>query len=246
MSTRYGKQNLKQTFTQSELLKQLEPLYSGSETDPASLEMISGGICYMLSMEWIRQLIVEKPGPPASIFNNDFTSQANLDYFKQVANNYCTFSGSYDYTFFSAVSYYPSAAAIPKVGRSIMESVDRHFTELCSNGNMEVAKSELKNAPNLAGAQFKALQKEHGMMLWLQVYGSGETFEGLAHEMALWRTAEDVLYFFDSNEGVFEVNDTDRLAEEIFSYTGSFPIITKPWLFVSEIQASQKKDTGAK
>lgn len=240
--SRYTTQIQQSVFDQSILLHELQPSYAIRPTDYA---LISGGICYMLSMEWLRCLFETPDVYPASIFFNNFEDANNLMYFKQIANNYCKFSADYEYNYpiLTTVSPYPSIADIPQSGGSIMEDVDRWYVSLCSNKKMQVVDCTYSDQVHALATRMTSLRPGCGMLLWLTVYESGtdannHTYPGFAHEMALWRDKKGELYFFDPNEGVFTVKDAYTLAQEILSYANipPFPIEYNPWIFISQVE----------
>lgn len=63
---------IRQKFSQTELLKKLITTYGETTEEKEASECIKGGICYMLSVEWLLKLMEIPNSYPDSIYNTQF------------------------------------------------------------------------------------------------------------------------------------------------------------------------------
>ena len=89
----------RQIFNQAQLLNILEGTYGSLPEEREAVDSIRGGICYMLSIEWLLRLFEGPFAYPDSIYDTNYGSTAALYYYKQIANNYFKYSADYDYKF---------------------------------------------------------------------------------------------------------------------------------------------------
>lgn len=86
----------RQIFNQAQLLNILEGTYGSLPEEREAVDSIRGGICYMLSIEWLLRLFEGPFAYPDSIYDTNYGSTAALFYYKQIANNYFKYSADYD------------------------------------------------------------------------------------------------------------------------------------------------------
>ena len=205
-----------QIFDQNQLIDLLEAKYGNSKEERKIAEVIRGGMCYMLSMGWILRLLEDPLRNPATVFSTQYSDNANLMYYKQLANNYAKYIGDLNYTI-SGWTEYPSAEQLPNVR---IDTVDKKFVESCSVNNCTVGTyRELRSADDIT-CMFSA---NCAVLVSLKVLLNAVTGEGFGHKMALWRY-DGQSYFFDPNEGVFSLTDFSRIIADITNeYVPSAP-----------------------
>lgn len=219
-----------QVFRQGELLQALQGTYGALAEEQETVEKIKGGICYMLSIEWLLKLLGQPNAYPASVYDTQFENSETAMYYKQIANNYYIFSENWSYTFENRAGH-PGAEKMP--GTRMVE-IDRHYVERCSMGKYTV--------PNTFN-QFTAAADITGMyggncalLLYLNVIPNTPPARGFGHEMALWRYNGQG-YFYDPNEGVFKLPDFSRIVGEIISgYTATVPGGAQAQISITQIE----------
>ncbi len=196
---------IKQKFSQTELLEKLITTYGESAKEKEASECIKGGICYMLSVEWLLKLMETPNSYPDSIYNTQFDNEKVLMYYKQIADNYYKFASDFHLTF-QKTTEHPGAELLPG---NRMVDIDKKFVQLCSNSKYCVKDSYgVYNSPtNLE----HVYEKDCALLLYLNVNAGADSF---AHEMAIWRY-KNKNYFYDPNQGVFLLDDLSKIVGEV-------------------------------
>lgn len=197
-----------QVFRQGALLDVLKGTYGTLTEEQETIEKIKGGICYMLSIEWLLKLLEQPNVYPASVYDTQFDNSETAMYYKQIADNYYKFSADWGYTFESRAGH-PGAE---KMAGTHMVEIDRRYVELCSKEKYTVPNTfnQFTSAADITGLY----GGNCALLLYLNVIPNTPTVQGFGHEMALWRY-NNQSYFYDPNEGVFNLPDCSRIIGEI-------------------------------
>lgn len=211
------------SFSQGELIEQLKGEYGSLQEDRECVELIQGGICYMLSLEWLRQL---KSVEPALIYDSNFSDAKVRAYYKQIANNYREYSKGFSDKFADRTN-------MSKNAYEKLRELDERYAELCSVQKYTVKenegpfhKSKKENPAQgkmITNLTNKSISGGHAILIYLNVHEQAGR-AAFGHEMAIWCQHENSqkYYFFDPNFGVFEVDDLASLFADIFSeYAGN-------------------------
>lgn len=117
-----------QIFVQGELLKVLKETYGESAEEQENFKHIKGGICFMLSIEWLLKLLELPNAYPASIYDPRFDDPKTAIYYKQIADNYYKYSADWKYTF-RGLAEHPTAE---QMADTRIVDINNRFVELCS------------------------------------------------------------------------------------------------------------------
>lgn len=79
----------RQIFNQARLLNILEGTYGSLPEEREAVDSIRGGICYMLSIEWLLRLLEEPFAYPDSIYDTNYGSAGGFWRVKIIAANSC-------------------------------------------------------------------------------------------------------------------------------------------------------------
>lgn len=186
-------------FDQSILLNALQKEYAKTPNGKQIFTQLKDGICYALSIDWLRQLLEAGKNIPDTIPAN-YTSGTPLLYYKQIANNYYKFALDFDRTTGYLNLGLPAAGiaeAVRHHGHDFINCMDTRYTELCTGGQATVASTiDCSSRATLRYELEQALAsgRECRMMVWLST-------TAFAHEMAVYIRA-GVLYFYDPNSGI--------------------------------------------
>lgn len=208
---------LKQKFIQADLLEKLKPCYGASAEDKEAYECIKDGICYMLSIEWLLKLMETPNAYPDSIYNTQFENQKVLMYYKQIANNFYKYASDYKFTF-QKIAGHPGSEQLQ--GNSMVD-IHNKFVASCSNSKYLVENSYgIYNSPVDLTNVYTG---NCALLLCLNVIPLNTSVNGFAHAMAIWRY-QNKNYFYDPNQGVFQVSDLSNIVGEIIAgYTAYVP-----------------------
>lgn len=174
-----------QEYTIKRLLKKWNKT-GVKEVDEEFKNSIENGICYMLSMEWLR-LIVK--GNPA--WNNEYGMDYDVDengaYYKQIANNY--------------VAYFSDNGTAEKlVPNWNNKQVAEKLIPLGTGKDLKTKEYIIDPAKDLCDKLFEEGNKY--MFIELNMADGG-------HAVAAYRE-EKVFYLFDPNFGVIEVQEGNK------------------------------------
>lgn len=207
----------RQIFDQGELLDILEETYGNLAEEKETVDSIHGGICYMLSIEWLLRLLEEPDAYPDSIYDTNYRNPATLSYYKQIANNYFKYAADYDYTFQGRAGH---AGAEASAGTGIAD-MDRNYVEYCSRKKYTVRNAcrNYNAATDITGG----FAGDCALLVFLDIEPNNPRVDEFGHEMALWRHGGQS-YFYDPNEGVFLLPDFSLIVGEIINgYTALVP-----------------------
>lgn len=241
----------KQTFHQGALLNLLEKDYGTSDDEKACVRLIHDGICYMLSMEWLLELMTGTDKKAKSVFNNQYSDVANRAYYKQIANNYCKYSMDFEKTFAkqqangafeNRTQLFEISEPIPiyEEGVKAIKDVDKYFVELCSQN-----KCTVKKIAGPVGDKFKTAdfltkfdpgkKEEQAFLIYLNVQARNPKELSFAHEMAIWYRKKDLqsYYFFDPNFGVYKYRTLDTILKEIMD---NYVMGNNGYIMITEIE----------
>lgn len=148
---------------------------------------VKGGICYMLSMEWLRLIVNEESSWKK--FGADYES--NLAYYKQIMTNYYAYATD-GKTLVNATSF-----------RDI--EMDRGMVELCMKNEASVPREKIADSYNeLADAIADGDIDNRFFFIRLEMGGS-------AHRVAAYLSSVAKIYFYDPNFGVISVSAFDNV-----------------------------------
>lgn len=200
----------KQNFEQGRLLIDMKKTYGNTAAEQEIVRSIEGGICYMLSIEWLLKLLDNPAAYPDSIFDNDFGNPKVLAYYKQIANNYHQFSIDFNHTFDKRAKHSKAEIA---TGGSIID-MDKKYVGYCSKNRHKVLTS---GGPFNSSTDITSMFGENSALLvYLNVIPDNPSIKGFAHEMALWKYGGKS-WFYDPNMGVFMLKDFSRIIGEILN-----------------------------
>lgn len=148
---------------------------------------VEGGICYMLSMEWLRLIVNEESSWKK--FGADYKS--NLAYYKQIMTNYYEYATD-GKTLVNVTSF-----------RDI--EMDRGMVELCMKNAASVPREKIADTYNeLADAIAGGDIDNRLFFIRLEMGGS-------AHQVAAYLSSVAKIYFYDPNFGVISVSAFDNV-----------------------------------
>ena len=148
---------------------------------------VEGGICYMLSMEWLRLIVNEESSWKK--FGTDYKS--NLAYYKQIMTNYYEYATD-GKTLVNVTSF-----------RDI--EMDRGMVELCMKNAASVPREKIADSYNeLADAIAGGDIDNRFFFIRLEMGGS-------AHQVAAYLSSVAKIYFYDPNFGVISVSAFDNV-----------------------------------
>lgn len=218
-----------QNFSQSELLEKLIPTYGAGNLEKQMAKDINAGICYMLSVEWLRRLFELPQAYPDSVFDSRFENAKILVYYKQIANNYCKYFEDFEYTC-KFVSRYPSAETFERNAAKI----DKKYVSYCFKDNTHITVST--TGPYTSSDDLNTVfYGSNALLIYLNVKPNSIAENGFAHEMAIWNY-DSKHYFFDPNIGVYRLNDLSDIVSDIKqSYESMLRSGGRSDLFITEI-----------
>ena len=186
------------------------------------MQAIDGGICYMLSVEWLRLIHTNQEGfdkfclHPRDKEGKIILTPSELAYYTQIANNFFEYTELFDGT----------------LKRILQHTILEKNLDNCSNFEIDMKLVPLcfgsKNAPNVKkamDAQKKLISFNHSMNNYFISHTNSKLLIGLTgkegndyfgHETAMFRNAENY-YFFDPNFGIFKVSDMHLFLEDLFN-----------------------------
>lgn len=165
----------------------LERLNEAGDKDYENLYEISidGGICYMLSMEWLR-LVINEDLSWKTVFVDKEMTLAELAYFKQIANNF--------------FAYFNDTV---KLDNRLCN--DKDWVELCTKGKATIVQAarKAKSYEELADALTDA--KKYMTIRLRGVEKVEKQEKPWGHRVSAYLESSNVLYFFDPNIGTIQI-----------------------------------------
>lgn len=200
-------------FSQGKILKMIDDQLAMAEEHKAIVEH---GICYMLSLEWLRCAIGGSKDLAHFLnLGDDHKVKPKFDtvacaYFKQVANNFIAYSDRLKNQFrVSAVDFLKDIVTLPS-GITYPE-IDNYFADLCSGKRINFDKAESTGNADLFN---RVLTGQGDRMFFLRLVLT----EG-GHRIAFINKG-DTLNLFDPNYGVYKVDDAKMLFTSLDSIYG--------------------------
>lgn len=203
----YTAESLKATVNQGKIIKAIEEDYQKEDNKEAlkQVNYISRGMCYMLSIEWLRliheTLLDDHSGQTLPDWKLEFGTIAHfstpqgLAYYKQIANNFIAYKKR-------NTDEYACITHKIEEGKDIKIDDDKAFVEVCTKGRLEVKNFNYPLDKN--GLVDKIMEGAPFMLL-------GIYFSKGAHEAALYyKGNEKKIYFFDCNAGIYEITAQDE------------------------------------
>lgn len=156
---------------------------------------IKCGICYMLSLEWLRLIITGDDRWRNNFGQVSDNDKAALGYYKQIANNF--------------LAYAKRKNGLDEVLKKLSTLEDDKVLVELGTANAATLKDydvTAGSADKLADALFRG---ENLMFIRLVLQGSG-------HRVAAYRLNETTLYFYDPNIGTIQIHgdSADELRSE--------------------------------
>lgn len=189
-------------FSQEKLLAKLIEKIKDDPQSKERIEMIKGGICYMLAIEWIRKgHEIISPKNVEMIFKQP-TTDAEYYYFLQVAQNFIQYYKTFIASTKSSVSSEDSELRIlwdsPK-------EIAEYFVFVCSSEKL-TAKCSCQILSHTTFSNYITNDKNN---MWLLRFNlmriSDNRFLG-GHATAIIREGGET-FFFDPNYGVYHAKD---------------------------------------
>lgn len=219
-------------FKQRELIdKIIENLSTNKSKDMMVEERITairGGICYMLSVEWLRRIYADNGKWNTFCFHqlndegNIILTSSDLAYYTQIANNYFTYSKLFDD---STKTTLQAALLGTEIEHCSYFQIDEKLVPLClekkEGFHIQVQKAiEPQFNIDTLKRDLQAYLKSHAdSKLLVGLRGSyladSSTVKYFGHKTAMYRNA-DGIYFYDPNFGLYQVNDLGDFLQDLW------------------------------
>lgn len=197
------------TGSQGYIIDKVEELLAAEPGGDSKVKATRGGICYMLSMEWIREVILSGVTPVLVDFNDQAEVDRNLETFRQIANNFYT----YVQNFLAQRGGMADARVVVQEAtdhqlRSNWQ-IDRLYARLGSWGQMRaVASYTVSNGSELT-SKFLEVKPQYFLL--------GIIWNGGGHEMAGTLMGDGHIVFYDPNDGVYLIDSFEELVAWIYA-----------------------------
>lgn len=166
-------------------------------------EDIRGGICYMLSMEWIRRVVTSGINVGTINFNDPTNVDNNLEVYGQIANNF--------HSYVQNLNAQSGRAADVKL--AVEEATRRHltskteinalFVEMCSGGELKAPITTMETNCDALTQQFNAEKPQYFLL--------GFSWKNGGHRMAGVRLNDGRIVFYDPNYGVSLIDTIEEV-----------------------------------
>lgn len=184
----------------TEQLRKLVNIPGEPELDAQYKELIRGGICYALSMEWLRLIVVN-----GGNVNDDFGAlemcedevtpeKKSLAYYKQIANN-----------FFAYATQDSRLAGIRATNNYASIEMDKTMVKMCMADQAKVVAE--KTATALRPTARIIMDNHDGNLMFIRLI-----MNQAAHRIAGYRADANTLYIYDPNIGTIMlrgINDAE-------------------------------------
>lgn len=192
-----------------EILPPLDLAYKGDEYQ----RVVTGGICYMLSMEWLRLIVT---GEARSIWGDDFGMLEDVKkqpaYYKQIMNNFYAYASEMKVTVKvnGKMKEMTILEALTGTNNYADIAIDKELVSLCMKQAAQVTgeaifTSEDEMADNMDRGRLMFIGLDFLIKENLEE-NIVEHPEG--HQVAAYRESETVMYFFDPNIGTIKAEGT--------------------------------------
>lgn len=202
---------------QGYIISKVQELFNTALGEQSKVKASQGGICYMLSMEWLRRVILEGISDEVVHFNEQQQVDDNLYYYKQIANNYYNYVQNLlaqNDMEADVNQILEEAAAGLLVSRN---EIDKLYAELSSWGEMEAVVTYIVSSDQELVNVFEEKKPQYFLLGagWkVQSPGSDEV-RTIGHRMAGMVNSNGQIILYDPNEGVLEINSVDKMLEWI-------------------------------
>ena len=181
---------------------------------------IDGGICYMLSAEWLRLIHTNQNGwdkfclHPRDNEGKIILTPSELSYYTQIANNFYTYSNLFD----NSTKTTLQAAILGKnLDNCSCFEIDQKLVPICFgnvNATFRKAMDPQKKLTSLKNSMNNYFISHTNSKLLIGLYGNDGT-DYFGHETAMFRNAGNY-YFFDPNFGIFKITNMDIFLEDFW------------------------------
>lgn len=187
---------------QGTIIEEVKKIWGDKSIYEIEKEVIDGGICYMLSMEWI-QRVIESNDDPIADFNNlclddEQERKKKLAYFKQIANNFFPY----------AMNYFHEADTDDN------DAINSFFVDLCSKGKLQ-AHTVCGNRARISQAFTRGKSKFYLLGYTADWVDQDGNVQSEGHEMAFAVNTSGKLWFYDPNTGVHEADTLEDILDKI-------------------------------
>lgn len=213
-------------FKQSELIaKIIENLSLNHSKDIKAEERINeikNGICYMLSVEWLRLIYTNTEKWKTFCFhqrNNTgeiVLTPPEIAYYTQISNNFFTYSKLFDD---STKTTLQAALLGAEIKECTYFQIDEKLVPLCIDKreglHIQVQKAiEPQNTIDALKRNLQAYLNTHSdctLLIGLRGFNKGEYF---GHKTAMYHNA-DGIYFYDPNFGIYQITDLNEFLQDL-------------------------------
>lgn len=207
--------NLTKIQDQGAIIEEVKKTLGDDIISQIEKKEIDGGICYMLSMEWLRRIMEDDPIADFNnlCLNDEKEREKKLAYFKQIANNFFGYARNLSYVPKMEDEEEETEAETPGLiyaeterGRlSNMANINSLFVDMCSGGKLQAytvcgSRKRISQAFTSGKSKFYLLGYTAG---WVDQDGNVQS-EG--HKMAFAVNTSGKLWFYDPNTGVHEAD----------------------------------------
>jgi hypothetical protein len=198
-----GNQDYIINMVKAELNKDRKPGSEKTLTTDAVIQTMEGGICYMLSMEWIREKILKDNNQVQQFnvigFNEKDYVKNNLAHYVQIANNYYVYGQDTDMRVNVSQFY-----RIPLTDDlSDFQKINELFVELCSANKLDGSTTYIKTTSDYLEECVKNIESGY----FLLGFSASENNSGFGHETAFAKKKDGTILFYDPNFGVMEADE---------------------------------------
>lgn len=197
------------TGSQGYIIDKVKELLAAEPGGDSKVEATRGGICYMLSMEWIRGVIKNGVTPELVNFNDPAEVDKNLEVYRQIASNF------YNY----AQNMQAQSGRMADVREILQEAADRRlisngqiddlYASLSSWGQMRVAASYTVSNGSELSSKLLAVKPQYFLL--------GITWKDGGHEMAGTLMEDGHIVFYDPNDGVYQIDSFEEVVAHIYA-----------------------------
>lgn len=183
---------------------------------------INDGICYMLSMEWLRLIHTNQNGwdtfclHPKDSKGKLIIDEKDIAYYTQIANNFY----QYDEILNGALKRILQRTILEKnLDNCSNFEIDTRLVPLCfGSQNSVIAKKAMEPQKKLASfrnsmASYFIGHTASKLLIGLFGYDGSDCF---GHEAAMFHNAGDY-YFFDCNYGIFKIQNMDLFLQDFWN-----------------------------
>lgn len=239
---------------QGYIINKVQELFNTDLGEQGKVKAVQGGICYMLSMEWLRRMILEGMSTGVLHFNEQQQVDDNLYYYKQIANNY------YNYTQqiqqkkkltagVGQVVEEPDESQVVEDALNgsllTMEAMNEFFVGMGSRNVLEAVNTyKARDAHEMAGI-FATEQPQYFMISAFWKKEDQESHEPVysGHRMAGAIQPGGSITFYDPNDGVYMIDSVQDMLDWILRHYAKFGALDSFYLCV--VRDARSNTSGA-